>query len=1519
MGDYLNTIEWDDIGDGRSEKSSNASDISFESRSSEKSLDHEFRLNMENKLKEDNLIEQKYDLIKQFNKGLIDADIYWFKMSEINEQLGEITYEGLDISNELINLEVNYNEMLENITAKINKARQLNKKLEKGFLTSFDYQRLKTAHKMLKKLRKAAEQEETEEETKPFDYDTFDLEQVAQIDRVKYEKELKLQRGIVRPDPDNFATQAEYEKALEFFYDSIKQMLLFKPFAEKEKRDILSFAKRNKIEPPSIYDPEYKQKYEQFLTDVSQLLPGYVFKMTPTKIGFEFELLNSDSLKQKALNELAELEENKILLPQHTERFQKQIYLPVRTKAIEISDEEKLAQENITTLKRLLSKKDKSELIDCIFSPTNSQIYKTSIPKKLTKAQQLQNLRSGKFKESDYVKRDTIKLQGRLEPENSLRRKILTKAQKLRNLKGATIESEGSSLRPPIKQFTKDFEEYQQSDFHKRILSEVVKMYQMFQNRRVGKNLTQRMQTLPKDISFQPEAPVTEQQMSVIRRVSKQRLLDAIKINLPVDLLPFTESTINRLEEYIYKITGRYFLVYSNKIEDILFIFENYPFFKTKLLTPILRQNGNYSTEINIYQLALFEKEISHEARIHVYPVSPAVRRAVIQKLINEFKINLQRINFRLKNKSKSEILARIIRTKKAKELDTLLFNLSTSQSEYLFNANKIIEIIKVRPHDVLSGVYSARDLIQTLNIFNKNKKDQELLFERYLKETEKDTEKGKDWENISYKEFIKRILPEKNDFNEYTPNQLRSLIDDESIYLLDLEKKRMKLDSVNYNGEYILYWIPPQEVKINLRQKWDDLVMEIRTLLNGDSIKYYTDRRSGKYKINRTLTQEEWESLGCQRTDDTKVRCRCGALPNRRITERDQSLKYSRNSFQNQEQILKLLKNLSDLKQQISKDIRLEATKEHAEVVKEIIKTEENIVELTKIYNEKINKEQDIFRKRYITFLQNKYPPIPANLKPAPKEIVYENITPELVNQVVQAYKRYLIVNEPGIYKSYQKAKIVESGSVRTPPSGPKLDPNVKIINYDYTKYRGDVPHRPEENTIQFRKMLRENLKDLPPQDSNRVQRSLDDQWEIIDIEFTHSYPTFKPGQNEDLKRFYTFQPEKTNANVLITYLELYDLNEYYSKTLVNGVPKIDRKLYETVKSYLSGIISNLINVKTDFSSLDTQFKKKALQNIYNYLGLEIPQGNINEMINNLVNLWPRVYRPQKVIVDYYEQDLFKQILNNNYKTVSNKVVISYNEPLDFYDEYIIRDYEKVIKQFRKPGDAEFRRYGVLFNVGKGTYGDQALDGTLFEVELLDKNFATGQPFPQVAIVVEKDPRSGSLIPVQKMTYKRGQYAFIKRYLGTNQIGELNEIWHEVPRGAVKLYKPDYDSCNRFLTKNNCKGLGLGEKPCVWEPIQRKCVTSAFGRRKKVKIVLKKDTSGIKYKLSDSPVKRRKALVGRIAFEKKKKKCTLRQAAVAVKRRLVVLRTYRKNSKNRKQSLILSSDIKYIDKKYLK
>ena len=69
-------------------------------------------------------------------------------------------------------------------------------------------------------------------------------------------------------------------------------------------------------------------------------------------------------------------------------------------------------------------------------------------------------------------------------------------------------------------------------------------------------------------------------------------------------------------------------------------------------------------------------------------------------------------------------------------------------------------------------------------------------------------------------------------------------------------------------------------------------------------------------------------------------------------------------------------------------------------------------------------------------------------------------------------------------------------------------------------------------------------------------------------------------------------------------------------------------------------------------------------------------------------------------------------------------------------------------------------------------------------------------------------------------------------------------------------------------------------------------------------------------YRLNDNPKRRYKALNEGVNAEVKKRNFSKKKAATAKKARLNILRIYRRNN-NKQQCKIITSDMKYLDKKY--
>jgi hypothetical protein len=298
-----------------------------------------------------------------------------------------------------------------------------------------------------------------------------------------------------------------------------------------------------------------------------------------------------------------------------------------------------------------------------------------------------------------------------------------------------------------------------------------------------------------------------------------------------------------------------------------------------------------------------------------------------------------------------------------------------------------------------------------------------------------------------------------------------------------------------------------------------------------------------------------------------------------------------------------------------------------------------------------------------------------------------------------------------------------------------------------------------------------------------------------------------------------------------------------------------------------------------------------------------------ISESIDLIVKNWPKEYNPQNKFLDYYGNNLFFVMYNTK-------------DPIEFYEPMVQRKYDELLKKNAIPGLEPTRVPRVLFKEvnGKAVFGDP--DGSMYNVYFLAKDFSKfpSEPLTLRKLIMEKNPRTGLFESVDKVIKKQGKFPFIVRYIGTNQVGEPQEVWTEIPPGVVKTYPLNYDSCDRFRNQQDCHGPGINNSTCQWK--NNKCQANydlpySFGKvKRKVKIHLKKAKTH--YSLKDNAQKRHRDLNLRVKLEKKKKKCNLRQAAIAVKRRLVVLRTYRKNNpKMKKQRDILNSDIKFLDKKY--
>jgi hypothetical protein len=351
--------------------------------------------------------------------------------------------------------------------------------------------------------------------------------------------------------------------------------------------------------------------------------------------------------------------------------------------------------------------------------------------------------------------------------------------------------------------------------------------------------------------------------------------------------------------------------------------------------------------------------------------------------------------------------------------------------------------------------------------------------------------------------------------------------------------------------------------------------------------------------------------------------------------------------------------------------------------------------------------------------------------------------------------------------------------------------------------------------------------------------------------------------------------EPDKIK---LIDLIELVDINDLIAKN-------------HLLQKRLLVDITNLLPSGYNYFDFNKYYYTASLEAIKPYL-------NENTIIFT---------RDQSGLIDYYGNDIFYKVYNSA-------------TPEDIYKDSIQKEYYRLNSKTKIEVEPEYRRLRILYNPYTGKFGKEAYDGYVFEVEKLRKG-QNGQPIEDFVMHESIDPRTNQMVYKRIKVPIQGNDPFIKIPILTSKKDEQKFTWVSVKKEQTVMLTGNYDSCSRNDNKETeCNSSkGLGNSACVYNQQSKKCKANytQFGK-KKVKFILKKESSGIKYNLKMPQKQRRNALIKRIIFEGKKLKIKPRQAAIKVKKRLVVLRTFRKNNlRFKKQVSLLNSDINFINKKF--
>lgn len=264
-------------------------------------------------------------------------------------------------------------------------------------------------------------------------------------------------------------------------------------------------------------------------------------------------------------------------------------------------------------------------------------------------------------------------------------------------------------------------------------------------------------------------------------------------------------------------------------------------------------------------------------------------------------------------------------------------------------------------------------------------------------------------------------------------------------------------------------------------------------------------------------------------------------------------------------------------------------------------------------------------------------------------------------------------------------------------------------------------------------------------------------------------------------------------NVNKVLNIFELYDFN-YLSYKL----NRVSKQVYDYINNVLSYKMGNIDQNYYSVKALNSISKKLKIDGTPDLVSIK--------------NNWPEVYQEQNVIIDYYGNDLFLKL----YKT---------NDPLDFYDKWLQKEYDLLVKNYTPAKKEVYKVEMVLYNPTTRTFGSRAYDGYLFKVYRLEKDISTGLPIIIDAVNLVENPRLGIQVP-QRVKYEKPGNTYYMKFPIINPNDPTDTFrWIEVPKGAVGLYPLDYDSCSRFDNKESecVSALGISGSNCKYK--ESKCI----------------------------------------------------------------------------------------------
>lgn len=802
-------------------------------------IENELNQMKENRATREYLINKKLQLLLLYNSNQIDSDVYFGNLKSINTNLFQIEYTTEYLNSAVVELEIKLENLIDKSIAKTKKREQL---------TTAEIDELNLLQQTLNKLRE--EYFENEEPLVPekslvYEYDSdgylnnweyFEEEEINEMKRIL--KQYKL--GIKYPNQSKFKSKEEYENALDKFY---KFMVKF--------------------------------------------LPGYVPKITPTKIGVDLEKINKVPVMEQIKKDLAELKNLGIIL----------------------SENDLLEIDRLKNIKNELLKLEKDQLIGCIES--SEFVYSQNYIQQLwNNRKSVIKYRPSNIKEPINIKEVLVNL-------------LISLGKQRSKLSGLSKEQLIDILQNDY-QIPQKLYYYQVSDYETQILGRdsnpkklTLKFNTSYPIVMINKTPIPEGTDITNEKYYSTYIPINDTLYSklkekgsgvekiwsipiktsegnyVLKKIDNfEEYLMNIKQIINKNII-FTRNQINESKD-IKKIKNLEALIEKNlnhiqQIDEYLLNKTITPFFKIK------KQNSSLTipgiTYITRWQRELSNKKLLNALTRNVDRSYFSTAQDLVNKLeelifskksgiqdyfdkVNnilfildsypEFKLQLlsgqiniyQLVNYhsiytvsnikkiksinnrtdslnKIYNKLfnslnfkeffRSKILKEIIVRRESKRLELLIFDLST-ELDYNFIVNNFIKLLVYPFSDnLVKGLITDEQLV----IIIRNIKLR--LFENIIKKS---------------KEELKTTI---FSYTKFDISELEALLSSERLKLKELISDKMKQEAINKRGIFILKWVPPRSVVSNDEfNKWNSL------LKTGDlnKLNNYKDFLMNKYNV---------------------------------------------------------------------------------------------------------------------------------------------------------------------------------------------------------------------------------------------------------------------------------------------------------------------------------------------------------------------------------------------------------------------------------------------------------------------------------------------------------------------------------------------------------------------------------------------------------------------------------------------------------------------------------------------